>query len=123
MDQIKIVIVEDESIVALDIKKSLRKLGYTVTGRAKSGSEAIKKVEETCPDLVLMDVGIKGDMDGIETAKRIQAEFNIPIIYLTAHSDEATLKRAKLTKPAGYLIKPFEDRELHSTITTALYPA
>lgn len=121
MDQTKIMIVEDESIVALDLKNKLQKLGYAVTGRAKNGLDAINKVEENCPDLALMDIRIKGDMDGIETAERIQAQFDIPIIYLTAHSDEATLKRAKLTKPAGYLIKPFEDRELHSTITMALH--
>ena len=121
MENTAILVVEDENIVALDIKNRLKKLGYTVAGRAATGQAAIDKAGETQPDLVLMDIRLKGDMDGIEAAKQIRDRFGIPVIYLTAYSDETTLQRAKITEPYGYLIKPFEDRDLHTTIGMALY--
>ncbi len=121
MDKPKILVVEDEIIVAMDIKNRLKKLGYDVVGRAAAGREAIAKATEKSPDLVLMDIKIKGAMDGVDVAGQIRARFDIPVIFLTAHSDEATLQRAKLTEPYGYLIKPFEDRDLHSAISMALY--
>jgi PAS domain S-box-containing protein len=116
-----IFIVEDEKIVALDIAASLKSLGYNVTGMASSGMEAIEKIKKKIPDLILMDIRLKGDMDGISTAEKILSEHDIPIIYLTAYADENTLERAKHTEPYGYLLKPYEKRVLHSTIEMAHY--
>jgi len=112
----KILIVEDEAIVALDLQRRLINLGYDVPRIAASHDRALIAVNEISPDLVLMDINISGNKDGIETAKKIQA----PVIYLTAYSEEKTLERAKSTKPYGYLIKPFSERELHATIQMAL---
>ena len=117
----QILIVEDESIVALDIQNRLRRLGYMVPGFVASGEDAIVKTAEFQPDLVLMDIKLKGAMDGIEAAGQIKAKFGVPSIYLTAFADEATLQRAKETEPLGYLIKPFEERELLATIRMAMY--
>jgi signal transduction histidine kinase len=121
MSKTKILVVEDETILAKDIQICLRKLGYTVSGIASSGEEAIQKVSEDCPDLILMDIKIKGDIDGIETAKHIKESFSIPVVYLTAHADDPTLARAKITEPYGYILKPFEDRDLHIGIEIAFY--
>ncbi|MDP3623471.1 MAG: response regulator, partial [Methanobacteriaceae archaeon] len=121
MPDTKLLVVEDESIVAMDIKHRAEGLGYTVMSIASSGEEAIEKTKKYKPDLVLMDIVLKGKMDGVEAAQVIQEEFDIPIVYLTAYSDEKTLGRAKLTGPFGYIIKPFEDRELHSAVEVALY--
>ncbi len=121
MSNVKILVVEDESIVAMDIKHRAEGLGYSVTGITPSGEGAIQKAAETLPDLVLMDIVLKGDMDGVEAAQRIRDGLDIPVVYLTAYSDEKTLKRAKVTEPFGYIIKPFEDRELHSAVEVALY--
>ena len=121
MSNAQILVVEDEYIVAKDIQNSLEKLGYTVPAIAASGEEAINKIREIQPSLVLMDIVLKGTMDGVETANQIRTKFDIPIIYLTAYSDEKTLQRAKITEPFGYLLKPFEERELYSTIEMALY--
>ncbi|WP_320171717.1 HD domain-containing phosphohydrolase [Maridesulfovibrio sp.] len=117
----RILIVEDESIVALDIRGRLNHLGYTVTGVAPSGEVATVMAAEQTPDLILMDIMLEGDMDGIDTAEIIKAELSIPVIYLTAYADNETLTRAKITEPFGYIIKPFEDRELNLTIEMALY--
>ncbi len=121
MAENRILVVEDESIIAADIKESLQNLGYAVTSIASSGEEAIKKAQENNPDLVLMDIMLRGEMDGIETASRIRFCFNIPVVYLTAYSDEKLLERAKITEPFGYIIKPFNERELHTNIEIALY--
>lgn len=121
MSDVKILIVEDESIVAMDIKHRSESLGYQVTSITPSGEEAIELVKKDPPDLVLMDIVLKGNMDGIEAAQKIHDGFDIPVLYLTAYSDEETLKRAKITEPFGYIIKPFEDRELHSAIEIAIY--
>jgi len=121
MAKAQILIVEDERIVAEDIKQSLESLGYIVCAVASSGEEAIKKAEEYNPDLVLMDIVLKGEMDGIEAATKIRSHFKIPIVYLTAYADEKTLERAKLTEPFGYIIKPFDERELHTAIEIAFY--
>jgi PAS domain-containing protein len=115
-----IFIVEDEAIVANDIQDSLQYLGYTVTGMAKSGEVALEKIGQIMPDLVLMDIHIAGPRDGIDTAGRIRDLFHIPIVYLTAHADNALLERAKLTEPYGYIIKPFNNQDLQSTIEIAL---
>ncbi len=121
MEKKQILIVEDERIVADDIKTCLQRLEYAVCGMAVSGEEAIKKAEETRPDLVLMDIVLEGKMDGIEAASEIRARFDIPVVYLTAHADNKTLGRAKITEPFGFILKPFEDRDVHSTIEMALY--
>lgn len=116
-----ILIVEDEDIVARDLKKRLIELGYKVTGIEHTGQGAIDAVEKSRPDLVLMDIMLKGDIDGITAAGEINNRFRVPIIYLTAYSDDDTLARAKVTEPFGYLLKPFEIRELHTAIAIALY--
>jgi PAS domain S-box-containing protein len=121
MDKAKILIVEDEVVVAHDIKSTLERLGYEVTARAATAEDALASARETRPDLVLMDIVIKGDKDGISAAATIREELEVPVIYLTAYSDEAILERAKTTEPYGYIIKPFQERELHSTIEMALY--
>ena len=120
MKKKQILVVEDERIVAEGIKMSLQELGYTVSGVVSSGEEAIIKVEENNVDLVLMDITLYGEMNGIEAAAIIRSRFNIPFVYLTAHSDDETLERAKITGPFGYILKPFEDRDIHSTIEMAL---
>jgi PAS domain S-box-containing protein len=117
----RIMVVEDESIVANDIRNTLRSFGYTVAAVTSSGEEAIKKASETHPDLVLMDIVLAGDMDGVETGEQIRERFSIPVVYLTAYSDNETLQRAKTTEPYGYILKPFHERELHTTIEMALY--
>ncbi len=116
----KIVIVEDESIVALELEQRLIDSGYHVVGIADNGDTAIKITSEMKPDLILMDINIKGAIDGIETAARIRKILDVPIIYLTAFSDKATLEKAKLTSPYGYLIKPVEERDLLVSIEISL---
>ena len=121
MSKTNILIVEDESIVAKDIQHSLKKLGYTVVGMCSNGEDAIKTAEEMSPDLVLMDIMLKGDMSGIEAADQIRQRMNIPVIYLTAYADESTLNKAKVTEPYGYIIKPFKEIDLHTAIEMAIY--
>ncbi len=116
-----ILVVEAEAIVADDIKNHLQKFGYKVSAIVTSGEEALKAVRGARPDLVLMDIVLWGEMDGIETAERIRSEFRIPVVYLTAFDDDRTLERAKITEPFGYIIKPFEERDLYTTIEMALY--
>ena len=118
---IRILIVEDESIVAEDIQRSLENMGYSILSIVSSGEEAIEKVKKNKPDLVLMDIMLDGEMDGIKAADMIRSFSNIPIIFLTAYSDENILERAKITEPFGYIIKPFKERELHINIEIALY--
>jgi signal transduction histidine kinase len=120
MSNNRIMLVEDERIVALHLRQQLVKCGYDVVGNVASGEQALRKIEEERPDLVLMDIRIEGDIDGIETAKRIPQSYHIPVVYLTAYSEEATLERARATKPYGYLLKPFSERELHATIQMVL---
>ena len=117
----RILIVEDETIVAMTIEDALQTMGYVVVDTVSTSEDAIKMAGDTHPDLILMDIRIQGEKDGIATAEEITGMFNIPIVYLTAHSDEKTFKRAMKTRPYGYLTKPFRDRELHSTIEIALY--
>lgn len=117
----KILVVEDESIIARDIEATLEDMGYDVVGIASSGEEAVKKTEELKPDIVLMDIVLRGEMDGIEAAKLIRSRYKIPIVYVTAYTDEKTLQRAKVTEPFGYVVKPFEERDLQVAIEIALY--
>jgi DNA-binding LytR/AlgR family response regulator len=121
MEKLNIFIVEDESIVAKDIQNNLIKLGYNVIGIANNGKDAIEQIRETNPDVVLMDIMIKGDLTGIEVAEQIRKHINVPVIFLTAYADESTLSRAKVTEPYGYILKPFKEIDLHSTIEMAVY--
>lgn len=117
----RILIVEDEVIIARDIESKLRGLGYDTLPIVSSGEEAVERAGELRPDLVLMDIVLNGDMDGIEATNRIGRLFNIPVVYLTAYADDTTLERAKVTDPFGYMIKPFGEKELHSTVEMAIY--
>ncbi len=121
MEKLNIFIVEDESIVAKDISNSLTKLGYNVVGIANNGKDALTQIMEAQPDLVLMDIMIKGDMTGIDVSEKLKEEQNIPVIFLTAYADEGTLSKAKITEPYGYILKPFKEIDLHSTIEMAVY--
>lgn len=117
----EIFIVEDESIVALEIQDRVKALGYGIAGTASSGEEALDKLTSCSADLIIMDIRLKGQLDGIETAGLIKQRFDLPVIFLTAYADENTLQRAKITEPYAYIIKPFEERELHTNIEIALY--
>ena len=121
MTATEIMVVEDERIVARNLQNELEGLGYKVPAIASSGKEALEKIEDTLPDLVLMDIVLKGDMDGVEVSDQIRDRFDIPVVYLTAYADDATLRRAKITEPYGYLVKPYEEKELRTTIELALF--
>lgn len=129
MCKVKILVVEDEIITANDIKLALENQGYNVVGLISSGEEAISKVEDLDVDLVLMDIHLKGKMDGVDAAEEIRNRFGIPVIFLTAYSDEKTIQRAKITEPSGFIVKdafgilnkPFREEDLHSTIEITLY--
>ncbi|TAG94664.1 MAG: hybrid sensor histidine kinase/response regulator [Oscillatoriales cyanobacterium] len=117
---INILIVEDEILIAKNLSHKLEKLGYQIVGTVCSGADAIQRAREMKPDLILMDIVIKGEIDGIETAAIINQELDIPIIYTTAYADDETLQRAENTDSYGYLLKPFKERELNATIKIAL---
>jgi len=121
MPPVKILIVEDEMILAMGLKMKLEDFGYLVTDLAPSGLQAIESVEKEQPDLILMDIVLKGDMDGIDTAKSIVKLYDIPIIFLTAYADDEILERAKKTCPYGYILKPYKDDELKANIKMALF--
>lgn len=121
MGAYRILVVEDQNIIAMDLRFRLVSLGYEVPAVVATGEDAIRVFRDIEPDLVLMDIRLKGAMDGIQAAAQIRVHSDRPIIYLTAHSDDQTLQRARVTEPHGYLLKPFEDRELHLTIEIALY--
>lgn len=121
MSKVKVFVVEDESIVSKDIQYSLKRLGYDVVGSASSGESSLIKIGECMPDIVLMDIMLKGAMNGIETAEIVKSEFKIPVIFLTAYADDATLDKAKITEPYGYIIKPFKEIDLHTAIEMAVY--
>jgi len=116
-----ILVVEDEPIVGLDLQQRLVGMGYDVPTVVRSGEDAIAATEEASPDLVLMDINLEGEMDGVAAAEKLRTGYRVPVVYLTAYSNDAVLGRAKLTEPYGYLLKPFDERELQSTIETALY--
>lgn len=121
MDKTRIMIVEDEGISSAYVQDTLEHLGYIVTSAVSSAEEAIEMAEKDEPDLILMDIHIKGAMDGIDTANEIRTRYNIPVVYLTAHSDEGTLERAKITEPFGYVMKPVDSKDLKTSIEIALY--
>ena len=120
-DASKILIVEDEAIVAESLNDQLIHLGYQVCGTAANGEDALRIMENSNPDLVMMDIMLEGSMDGVEVASRIHEKKGIPVIFLSAYSDNETLQRAKVTEPFGYLIKPYKERELHTNIEVSLY--
>jgi putative two-component system response regulator len=121
MNSEKIMVVEDEWVVSDHLCRSLEDLGYTICSTASAGDEAIRKVEADSPDLILMDIVLRGKMDGIEAAYWINSQFNIPIIYLTAYTNPEYIERAKQTKPFSYLVKPFHQKELYANIEMALH--
>ena len=118
-DTPRVLVVEDEVIVAMEIQDRLEHLGFAVTDTLTTGEAALKHVSEEAPDLILMDIRLDGAMDGIETAEAIRAEQDIPVIFLTAYSDDRTLERAKAAAPYGYIVKPFEERELYAAVEVA----
>ena len=118
---INILVVEDESIVRKDIERSLTKMGYNVVAQADTGEKAIQLALEFKPQIALMDIMLKGEMTGIEATAKIKEELDIPVIFLTAYADEATLNKAKITEPHGYILKPFKEIDLHTTIEMALH--
>jgi CheY-like chemotaxis protein len=120
MPPAKILVVEDESIVALDISLRLKRQGHDVLGLLAFGEDAVEQVATLCPDLILMDIRLQGQLDGIDAAQQILSKFDVPLIFLTAYSDNLTLSRAEKARPRGYLTKPFEESELKDAIDLAL---
>src|SRR5918996_2279257 len=121
MANVQVLVVEDESTVAITIEDTLKSFGYAVPAIVCSGEQAIQKIAEVEPDLVLMDIRLEGSMDGVEAAEQIRSDFNIPVVYLTAYMDDSTVQRAMTTEPFGFILKPFEPRELHTAVEFALY--
>ena len=121
MSKTRILVVEDESIVAKDIQRTLEKLGYEVPATASSATSAYEKLEEVEPDLVFLDVKLKGDQDGVHIAEHIKDRYDIPVIFLTSFVDQETIDRAKVTEPYGYLVKPFNEGDLKTTVEMALF--
>lgn len=121
MSKERILIVEDEKIISLDLQRRLEKFDYNVVGLCTTGTEAVEKTGEFLPDIILMDIMLAGDIDGIDAAKQIKDQYQIPVIFLTAYADEKTLERAKEAEPFGYILKPFKEKELYTTIDIALY--
>lgn len=122
MKNSKILIVEDEALIGAELSDTLADLGYDVTGIVNSGEKALKSLKSKKPDLVLMDIKLKGEMDGIQVAETInEIKPRIPVVFLTAYLNDEFMNRAKITEPFGYLIKPVDSRELHSTIEISLY--
>ncbi|HEY9808874.1 MAG TPA: ATP-binding protein [Halomicronema sp.] len=120
MNKGSILVVEDERIIALDIKQTLINLGYSVPAIASSGVQALEKIIQFSPDLVLMDIMLQGEIDGVKTAEKIRHSYQIPVVYLTSHTDEITLQRAKATEPFGYIVKPFDEKDLYTTVEIAM---
>ena len=120
MKPVQVMIVEDEAIVSIDIRENLINFGYQVVGISSSGEDTIKNALKNRPEIILMDIELEGEMNGIETARQIKSQLDIPVIYLTSFSDDTMLAKALETEPSGYLLKPFFARELHTTIQTAI---
>lgn len=121
MSDYKVLIVEDELLVAADIEESLEILGYSVIGSVATGKDALQKVDEQLPDIILMDIMLKGDMTGIDTANAIRQKHDVPIVYLTANADISTIEKAKVSLPYGYIIKPFTEKDLQTNIEIARF--
>jgi CheY-like chemotaxis protein len=116
----RILIVEDEGIVALDLKQMVERIGYTVPAVVRSGEDAVEQATALQPDLILMDIRLKGEMDGVDATETIQEQIDIPVVYVTAFVDRLTLKRARSTQPQGYVFKPLDPQELKFVIKQAL---
>lgn len=121
MDKVQVLIVEDEAIVSMGLRYELESFGYSVPAEITSGEEAVDVALQLRPDLVLMDIGLSGEMDGIAAAALIRGQNKVPVIYLTAYADEATLERADLTEPYGYLVKPVDSGILHTVVDAAIH--
>ena len=121
MIEIKVLIVEDDPLIAIDIEQILNNLNFRVSGTAYNPEDALLSLKNNTPDIVLLDVNLDSDKDGIDVAEIINEKYQLPFIYLTAHADKTTLERAKKTKPAGYIIKPFDERDLLAGIEIGLY--
>ena len=121
MSKINVFVVEDESIVSKDIQNSLNKIGYNVVGSASSGEKALENIRIEQPDIILMDIMLKGSMNGIDVAEIVKNELEIPVIFLTAYADESTLSKAKISEPYGYILKPFKEIDLQTSIEMAVY--
>ena len=120
---VSIMVVEDECLVALDIADRLRVMGYEVPCMVSTGEDAVRKAGELKPALVLMDIGLKGEMDGIEASIKIRNQFNVPVVFITAYTDNKTFKNAAAAKPYGYIYKPFDDADLRGCVESALLTA
>jgi len=120
MDKVQVLIVEDEAIVSMDLRYKLEAMGYSVCAEISSGEEAVDAASRLRPDVVLMDIRLSGEMDGIDAAGEIRRRFNIPVVYLTSYAGEDTLARAKRTEPSGYILKPFYDAALRAVIEMAI---
>ena len=121
MDKARVLIVEDEFIVSMDLRRALEGMGFIVPAEVSSGEGAVDAASRLFPDVVLMDIRLPGQMDGFEATDEIQRRFKIPVVYLTSYSDEETLERARATNPYGFLIKPYEDVVLRATLNTAIH--
>lgn len=119
--KVRVFIVEDEPLIAADIEMNLEELGYTVTGQADNAMDAIADIATSKPDIVLLDISIEGDLDGVQVAEKINEKFQIPFIFITSHADKGTIERVKQTKPAGFIVKPFDEGDLRSNIEIALF--
>ena len=120
MEKFKVIIIEDELIIAEDIKDILEQASYEVIGIAASGKEAIQLLQQELPDILLVDISIKGDMDGIQVANTIREQFHLPFIYITSYTNKSILERAKLTKPFGYIVKPYKEQDVLIAVELAL---
>ena len=120
MTSARILVVEDEGIVSIDLRQILDRLGYQVTATAFTGEEAVRIAQDSTPDLVLMDIGLKGEIDGIEAAQIISRDHNIPVIFLTGYADDKTMERANALDPSGYILKPVDECELRESLAEAL---
>ena len=118
--QARLLIVEDDALVALELKARLEAMGYLVVGHAATAPEALDYVQDTAPHLVLMDIRLGEGLDGIDAAETIRRRFNVPVVFVTAHSDDATLRRADAASPSGYVVKPVRDRDLRAAIEKGL---
>lgn len=120
MDDVRVLLVEDEAIPAMEIESTLTELGYSVLSVEKRGEDALDVLEAEVPEVIVMDIHLDGEKDGIEVAEVVREQYSVPIVYLTAHSDDETLDRARKTEPEGYLVKPITEEDLQSTLAMAL---